>query len=208
MSILSGYKKFKKYLRTADGYRLCSEWTKSDSVEMNDGSTLQESMDTFAGDVKSTQNDVTNVQNELKTSLGGMTFGVDAAGRYGYIKAGADTVIPFKKNDFDTINSENIKTGSMAFSITVGATAGVPNPSNPRTTSTTSPVKNYFGAGSRILGVRDVKLTSGDGYGGIENISVSSYTSDEATVSITAMHHSTQPATYRGTYTIVAYVPS
>lgn len=30
-----------------------------------------------------------------KESLGGMTFGVDADGNYGYIKAGADTVIPF-----------------------------------------------------------------------------------------------------------------
>ena len=97
MGILSGYKKFKKYLRTADGYRLCSEWTKSDTVEMTDGSTLQESMDTVVSDVESTQ-------NELKTSLGGMTFGVDAAGRYGYIKAGADTVTPFK--DMESIMSD------------------------------------------------------------------------------------------------------
>ena len=89
MSILSGYKRFKKYLRTGDGYKLCSGWTNADSVEMADGTTLQESMDTVVGDVESTQ-------NELKTSLGGMTFGVDAAGRYGYIKAGADTVTPFK----------------------------------------------------------------------------------------------------------------
>ncbi|MDE5802374.1 MAG: hypothetical protein K2I22_05590 [Lachnospiraceae bacterium] len=89
MGILSGYKRFKKYLRTGDGYKLCSEWTNADSVEMADGTTLQESMDTVVGDVE-------NTQNELKTSLGGMTFGVDAAGRYGYIKAGADTVTPFK----------------------------------------------------------------------------------------------------------------
>lgn len=45
MGILSGYKRFKKYLRTGEGYKLCSEWTKSDSVEMTDGSTLQETMD-------------------------------------------------------------------------------------------------------------------------------------------------------------------
>ncbi len=89
MGILSGYKRFKKYLRTGEGYKLCSEWTKSDSVEMDDGKTLQENMDTVA-------NDIASVHNELKTSLGGMTFGVDAAGRYGYIKAGADTVTPFK----------------------------------------------------------------------------------------------------------------
>ncbi len=96
MGVLSGYKRFKKYLRTGDGYKLCSEWTKSDSVEMNDGKTLQENMDNVAEDVESTRNDIADVHNELKTSLGGMTFGVDAAGRYGYIKAGADTVTPFK----------------------------------------------------------------------------------------------------------------
>lgn len=96
MAILSGYKKFKKYLRTGEGYKLCSEWTKSDSVEMADGSTLQESMNAVVSDVENTQNDITDVHDELMTSLGGMTFGVDAAGRYGYIKAGADTVTPFK----------------------------------------------------------------------------------------------------------------
>ena len=35
---------------------------------------------------------------ELINSLGGITFGVDADGNYGYIKAGADTVTPFKKD--------------------------------------------------------------------------------------------------------------
>ena len=33
--------------------------------------------------------------NELNSSFGGMTFGVDSDGNYGYIKAGADTVTPF-----------------------------------------------------------------------------------------------------------------
>lgn len=98
MGILSGYKRFKKYLRTGEGYKLCSEWTKSDSVEMTDGSTLQETMDNIASDVENAQNNITDVHNELMTSLGGMTFGVDAAGRYGYIKAGADTVTPFKSH--------------------------------------------------------------------------------------------------------------
>lgn len=36
------------------------------------------------------------LNSNLTDSLGGITFGVDDAGNYGYIKAGADTVIPFK----------------------------------------------------------------------------------------------------------------
>lgn len=34
---------------------------------------------------------------ELNSSLGGLRFGVDSSGNYGYIKAGADSVTPFKK---------------------------------------------------------------------------------------------------------------
>ncbi len=36
---------------------------------------------------------------EVSAALGGLTFGVDAAGNYGYYKAGADTVTPFKSGD-------------------------------------------------------------------------------------------------------------
>ena len=36
------------------------------------------------------------LDGNLTDSLGGMSFGVDADGNYGYIKAGADTVTPFK----------------------------------------------------------------------------------------------------------------
>lgn len=42
MGILSGFFKTKKYRKIDDGYRLQSEWTSSDTVEMNDGTTLSE----------------------------------------------------------------------------------------------------------------------------------------------------------------------
>ncbi len=116
MSILSGYKRFKKYLRTADGYRLCSEWTKSDSVEMADGKTLQETVSDIGEAVENVQGEVKSVQDDLHTSLGGITFGVDAAGRYGYIKAGADTVTPFR-------NPEDLS-GYKLVDLSAGATFG------------------------------------------------------------------------------------
>ena len=40
MSILSGFLKTKRYRLTDDGYKLQSEWTSSDTVEMGDGKTL------------------------------------------------------------------------------------------------------------------------------------------------------------------------
>lgn len=41
MSILSGYKKFKRYILTGDGYKLCSLWTSGNTVHLDDGKTLQ-----------------------------------------------------------------------------------------------------------------------------------------------------------------------
>ena len=40
MGIVDGFVKFKKYKKTSDGYKLQSEWTSSETVEMNDGNTL------------------------------------------------------------------------------------------------------------------------------------------------------------------------
>lgn len=44
------------------------------------------------------------LNNNLTDSLGGITFGVDANGNYGYIKAGADTVTPFKTDSPRELN--------------------------------------------------------------------------------------------------------
>lgn len=42
MSILSGFEKVKRYIKTTDGYKKLSQWTSSQTVELADGSTLQE----------------------------------------------------------------------------------------------------------------------------------------------------------------------
>ena len=39
--------------------------------------------------------------NELNSNLGGLKFGVDSDGNYGYIKAGADSVTPFSSSDLE-----------------------------------------------------------------------------------------------------------
>lgn len=42
MSITSGYNKYKRYTKLSDGtYKLVSQWTSSNTVEMDSGSTLQ-----------------------------------------------------------------------------------------------------------------------------------------------------------------------
>lgn len=41
MSILSGYGKYKRYILTSEGYKLCSQWTSSNTVHFDDGNTAQ-----------------------------------------------------------------------------------------------------------------------------------------------------------------------
>lgn len=68
----------------------------------------------------------------LNGLLGGMSFGVDADGNYGYIKAGADTVTPFKSSSavlvwsvYGLSGGINLKnTGRVIFTVLNYVTAG------------------------------------------------------------------------------------
>ena len=67
--------------------------------------------------------DVQGAIDEVNSSLGGMKFGIDSNGNYGYIKAGADTVIPFK-SDFELIfGKANNSHGGGSASVTFEYTA-------------------------------------------------------------------------------------
>jgi len=87
MSILSGFLKYKKYLKTADNtYKLQSEWTSTDTVHYADGTTATEhignikgittltsiSDNGYAADMKT----VAALINANTTSLGGVQFQV------------------------------------------------------------------------------------------------------------------------------------
>lgn len=68
---------------------------KTDSLEVNDSNILATSM----------------AVHKLKTELGGLKFGIDEDGNYGYYKDGADTVTPFKSQEIiylGTAKSYNI----------------------------------------------------------------------------------------------------
>lgn len=49
MSILSGYGKFKRYVLTDSGYKLCSQWTSSNTVHFDDGNTAQSKVGAING---------------------------------------------------------------------------------------------------------------------------------------------------------------
>ena len=76
MSISSGYDKFKDYHQTEDGsYKLTSRWTSSNTVELDDGSTVEEK---FAETDSELENKAKAI-NEINTRLNGL---VDNNGRF------------------------------------------------------------------------------------------------------------------------------
>ena len=112
MSILSGYKKFKKYIKTSSGFQLQSLWSNANTVEADDGKNMETKVGAINGITSSTTANSTDIAasanlvntrcNELSNNLGGLSFGQDADGNWGYKIGGADTVVPFKgEPDFD-----------------------------------------------------------------------------------------------------------
>ena len=112
MSILSGYKKFKKYIKTSSGFQLQSLWSNANTVEADDGKNMETKVGAINGITSSTTANSTDIAasanlvntrcNELSNNLGGLSFGQDADGNWGFKIGGADTVVPFKgEPDFD-----------------------------------------------------------------------------------------------------------
>lgn len=113
MSILSGYKKFKKYIKTSSGFQLQSLWTSANTVEADDKRTIQTKVGAING-ISSSEtansaeiaastaltNKMNGTINNLSRDLGGLSFGQDADGNWGYKIGGADTVTPFKTEPF------------------------------------------------------------------------------------------------------------
>lgn len=108
MSILSGYKKFKKYIKTSSGFQLQSLWSNANTVEADDGKNMQTKVGAINGITSSTTANSTDIAasanlvntrcNELSNNMAGLTFGQDDDGNWGYRIGGADPVVPFKSS--------------------------------------------------------------------------------------------------------------
>ena len=95
MSIVSGYKKFKKYILTSSGFQLVSHWTKANTLEFDDGKTAQDKLGAIDGISSSRESNSdkiaasTALVSELNSDLGGLSFYEDNTGKY---VVGADSV--------------------------------------------------------------------------------------------------------------------
>lgn len=106
-------------------------WNRGKDTECEDGNTVETKVGAIKGITTSTNVSETGYAADAKTvseinqslANGKIKFGIDSSGNYGYIKDGADTVIPFKRyedgyaqgvTDADNranANSTNYKTG-------------------------------------------------------------------------------------------------
>lgn len=70
MAKLSGYKKCVKWVKESSGFRKLSQWTHATSVEMSDGTTLQDKLKTIEDGITSHTNQKGNVHNLTKSDIG------------------------------------------------------------------------------------------------------------------------------------------
>lgn len=104
MSILSTIFRGEKYIKQSNGYEKMSEWQLAKDVEYDDGKngqTKHGAIDGITSDINGTSDNIAasiKVVNDIDNKVP-FKFGIDADGNYGYYKAGADTVTPFKTGD-------------------------------------------------------------------------------------------------------------
>ncbi len=67
MGLLNGLKKVKRYIKLSDGYKLLSIWTSSQSVEMDDGSTLESNKPNW--DDKYSKSEIDNKLSAIETNI-------------------------------------------------------------------------------------------------------------------------------------------
>lgn len=95
-------------------------WNRGKDTECEDGNTVETKVGAIKGITTSTNVSETGYAadaktvSEIKQSLanGKIKFGIDSSGNYGYIKDGADTVIPFKRYEDGRIQGRKDVIGS------------------------------------------------------------------------------------------------
>ena len=90
MSVLDGYNKYKRYIKTNDGYKLCSQWTSSNTVQMDDGNTLQ----TNLGAINGITDSLTATSSNIAASAAAVkTLNDNLDSKQSTITGGASTIV-------------------------------------------------------------------------------------------------------------------
>ena len=137
MSILSAFQKVKRYRKTESGYKLQSQWTSSETVEMADGSTLEHNLGNIKGITDSFDDDSTKalsskagktLMDQLAALNSSLTSGTtqfyfdNHDGKFGWNSdpaRGADTFHPFSEDGtaelYEALKYSGFVTADMSF---------------------------------------------------------------------------------------------
>ena len=110
MSISSGYDKFKDYHQTDDGsYKLTSRWTSSNTVELDDGSTVEEKFTETDSKLSENTENIENLKNhthETDTTL-------SVEGKAADAKAVGEAIgIEITQAEYDALSDEEKASGA------------------------------------------------------------------------------------------------
>lgn len=112
MSVLSGYSKYKRYILTSSGYKLCSHWTSSNTVHFDDGKTAQTKVGAINGITDSLTSTSSNVAlsskagKSLQDQVTQLNTGISSVEVYKYNTSTAMGTNPaYVSNDFEAKNT-------------------------------------------------------------------------------------------------------
>ena len=111
MSIVSGYKKFKKYILTSSGFQLVSHWTNANTLQFDDGKTAQAKLGAIDGisSSKDSSSDKIAASTKLVSELNS-NFDTKCKGRISETLSLSDTTM----NTYLRHLSENVSVNERA----------------------------------------------------------------------------------------------
>ena len=155
MAIVSGYQKMKDYIKQTSGYQLLSRWANANTLECDDGKTLQDKVGGISGISSSltanstTQAASTNLTNQLYQNISKIDVYIGEDGKLHFTDGtGADTVLNF--------SSKPILIGS--YSLAQGSTPTTVNIANKVTNYKNLTADNFL---YKVTSISELDWTSG-----------------------------------------------
>lgn len=99
-------------------YLTTSDEVASDSEKLGGELPAYYAKSTDLASVSNVANNASNMSLSNQTALGGLRFGIDSNGKYGYYKVGADTVTPFSGSATPKILSITTDTSEVVYTFT------------------------------------------------------------------------------------------
>lgn len=128
MDILTGYKKIKRYVKESAGYKLISQWTSSQTVAMNDGTTLEDKITSTEENISEIRSSVENKVDKIPgKGLSANDYTAAEKNKLNGIASGAEVNVQADWNATDSSSDAFIKNKPVSMSANGGNADTVDN---------------------------------------------------------------------------------